>query len=80
MQTSFGWKVASMGNAELIELIRVADVLALPLERRSEGDDTALVQLMDRLGLKQTVVDKMLIIGELLREALHRNLYLPRRN
>lgn len=80
MNTPFHWKVGAMGNAELIELIRVSDVLALPLERRYAGDDTALVAFMDSLGLKQTVVDKMLIVGELLREALHRNLYLPRRN
>lgn len=69
--------IASLSDADLLAVITAADRLDRPIDRRFEGDDTALVTLMVTLDLKQTLVDKLLVVGAVQREALHRGLTLP---
>lgn len=64
----------------LIHLIKSADCMDLPLARRFDGDDYAMCAFMEKHGFKQTVVDKLLIKGALMREALHRGLHIPGNN
>ena len=66
--------ISLLSNGELISLIQCMDRLDLPMSRRFEGDDEQIVKLMSTLDLKQTLVDKLLIGGLLMREALHRGL------
>lgn len=61
-------------------LIRSSDLMDLPMDRRFEGDTDAIDEFMRENGLKQTVVDKLLIKGALMREALHRGLHIPSYN
>jgi hypothetical protein len=69
-----------MSDEELLEVVQGVDRMAKPLHQRFEGDDTPIVNLMTRLGLNQTVVDKLLVQGAVLREVAHRGLHIPRPN
>lgn len=64
----------------LITLIRSADYMDLPLERRFEGDTDAIDEFMREHRFKQTVVDKLLIKAALMREALHRGIQITNYN
>ena len=66
--------ISLLSNTEIITLIQCMDRLDLPMSRRFEGDDEQIVKLMNDLGLKQTLVDKLLLGGLVMREALHRGL------
>lgn len=69
-----------MPDDELLEIIRATDMLAKPLDQRFDGDDKGIVELMNAMGLKQAVVDKMLINGLVLREAVSRGLQVSHPN
>jgi len=69
-----------LSDQQLLDIVRVTDILAQPMDRRFEGDDKAITELMTDLKLNQTVVDKLLIAGEVLRECVSRGLQLPRGN
>jgi hypothetical protein len=69
-----------MTNEELLEVVQSMDRVSKPLPQRMEGDDAAIVNLMNRLNLNQTLVDKLLVQGEVLRECAHRGLQIPRPN
>ncbi|MDW9481873.1 hypothetical protein GOB57_24805 [Sinorhizobium meliloti] len=70
----------AMSDAELLAVVKAMDSASVRLDRRFEGDDDALVQLMDRLALPQDIASKALITGEVLRECVHRGLSMPRGN
>lgn len=69
-----------MTDEHLIRIVTTLDRIAKPLPQRFEGDDTDLVELMNELGLKQDLISKLLITGEVLRECSHRGLQIPRPN
>lgn len=69
-----------MSDDELLEVVQGVDRMSKPLNQRFEGDDAPIVNLMTRLGLNQTVVDKLLVQGAVLRECAHRGLKIPRPN
>lgn len=71
---------ANMDDDRIIQIVRAADNLARPLAEREEGDDEALVEVMNELRVPQGVVDKLLIVREVLRESAHRGLQIPRSN
>lgn len=70
----------NMSDEQLIDVVQAIDRVSKPLPERFEGDDAPIVELMSQLGLKQTIVDKLLITGEVLRECAHRGLQIPRPN
>ena len=70
----------TMTDEELLAVVRAMDNVAQPLNRRFEGDDDAITALMKSLNLNQTVVDKLLVTGEVLRECVSRGLHIPRGN
>lgn len=72
--------IESKTDIQLIELIKSADRLALPMSRRFEGDDDDIVALMTEMGLTQGLVHKLLIQTLVMREALARGLHIPRGN
>ena len=69
-----------LNDMSLIQLIKSADCMDLPMERRFEGDTDAIDAFMQENRFKQTVVDKLLIKGALAREALHRGIQIPMYN
>ncbi len=69
-----------MTDEELLSVVQSIDRVSKPLAQRFEGDDEPIVNLIDRLGLKQDIATKMLINGEVMRECLHRGLHIPRPN
>lgn len=69
-----------MTDEHLIRVVTALDRATKPLAQRFEGDDTDLVELMTSLGLKQDLVGKLLITGEVLRECAHRGIQIPRPN
>ena len=69
-----------LSNEELINVIGALDRIGNPLERRMEGDDDAIVNLMKRLNLDQGIATKMLIGYEVARECASRGLQIPRPN
>lgn len=70
----------AMSDAELFAVVKAMDNASKKLDRRFEGDDDALVELMNRLNLPQDIASKALITGEVLRECVHRGLSMPRGN
>lgn len=66
-----------LSDQQLLDVVRAMDIVSLPLDRRFEGDDKAITDLMTALNLNQTVVDKLLISREVLRECVSRGLQLP---
>ena len=73
-------KVKELTDNQIISAIKAADVLELPMSRRFEGDDKALEDLVLSIGSKPTLVNKLLIRGEVLRECAERGLKVPRAN
>lgn len=67
-------------DQQLLDIVRAMDHVARPLDRRFEGDDDPIVELMKSMNLTQGLVDKLLITGEVLRECVSRGLQLPRGN
>ena len=59
---------------ELIAIVRCLDRISAPLADRFDGDDEDIVILMKEMGLKQTIVDKLLIAGLVLRECVSRGI------
>ncbi len=70
----------NLPDDRLISVVKATDMLDKPLAYRFDGDDKALTDLMSELGLQQTVADKLLIAGQVLRECAHRGLQIPRSN
>jgi hypothetical protein len=70
----------TLSNDRLIDIVRSMDRVNNPLVRRMEGDDAAIVELMEELGLSQNIANKVMINGEVLRECAHRGLKIPRPN
>lgn len=70
----------TLSDERLVEVVQAMDRVNNPLSRRMEGDDTAIVELMEELGLTQNLANKMMINGEVLRECAHRGLQIPRSN
>jgi hypothetical protein len=58
----------TLSNDRLIDIVRSMDRVNNPLVRRMEGDDAAIVELMEELGLSQNIANKVMINGEVLRE------------
>jgi hypothetical protein len=71
---------STMTDEQLLEVVRAMDNVARPMDRRFEGDDDPIVDLMKSLNLNQTVVDKLLVTGEVLRECVNRGIQIPRGN
>lgn len=69
-----------MSDAELIDVVQAMDHLAKPMSRRFEGDDTALVNMMQKVGLPQDVVSKALVTSVVMRECLSRGVQIPHGN
>lgn len=72
--------LADMSNEEIVTLVNAYDTLSLPMERRFEGDDDELENIMEKYGFKRDVVTKSLIIGQAMRFALHKGLHIPSKN
>lgn len=72
--------IRSMSDERLLEVVAAMDRVRKPLDQRFKGDDSALVDLMSEMNLKQDVVSKLLVTGEVLREIAHRGLLVPRPN
>lgn len=70
--------ISALDDAAILSLVASLDRLERPIARRFEGDDADIVALMTTLGLHQTLADKLLIGGLILREAVHRGLTLTR--
>lgn len=66
-----------LSDERIIEIVRAADSLHKPLKDRFDGDDAAIVALMTELKVPQTVADKLLITGQVLRECASRGLQIP---
>ena len=71
---------SNMSDERLMSVVSAIDRVSKPLDQRFEGDDEVIVELMAELGLKQDLVGKLLITGEVLRECAHRGLQIPRPN
>lgn len=71
---------STLTDEQLLEVVRAMDNVARPLERRFEGDDGPIVDLMKSLNLTQNIVDKLLVTGEVLRECVNRGIQIPRGN
>ena len=70
-----------MTDEELLSIVRAGDSLRLPFDRRYDGDTSALDDLLLRLEIKPSdVVTKLLVQGEVMREALARGLSISRSN
>jgi hypothetical protein len=69
-----------MSDQQLIDVIISSDNLEKPYSRRFIGDDDAIVNLMEKLGCRQLLADKLLILGEVLRECVSRGIQIPRSN
>ncbi len=72
--------IADMSDDELRRVVTAVDRVARPLDQRFEGDDEPIVELMTRMGLSQSIVDKLLITGLVMRECLHRGIQIPHGN
>ncbi len=70
----------TMTDEQLLDVVRAMDNVARPLDRRFEGDDDPIVNLMKTLNLTQNIVDKLLVTGEVLRECVNRGIQIPRGN
>lgn len=72
--------IQNMTDCELIEVVRAMDRAILPLERRFEGDDTAITELMDNLGVRHTLAEKLIVTGAVLRECVARGISIQQSN
>ena len=72
--------IAALSDDELRTVVTAVDRIGRPLEQRFEGDDTRIVELMTKMGLSQSIVDKLLIAGLVMRECLHRGIHIPHGN
>jgi hypothetical protein len=72
--------ITALSDDELRTVVTAVDRVGRPLDQRFEGDDTPIVELMTKMGLKQTIVDKLLIAGLVMRECLHRGIQIPHGN
>lgn len=71
---------SALSDDRILRIVRAMDCVSKPLRDRFEGDDDAVVEVMNELGLNQTLADKLLVTGEVLRECAHRGLQIPRPN
>lgn len=72
--------ITALSDDELRTVVTAVDRVGRPLDQRFEGDDAPIVELMTKMGLKQTIVDKLLIAGLVMRECLHRGIQIPHGN
>ena len=72
--------ITALSDDELRTVVTAVDRVGRPLEQRFEGDDTPIVELMTKMGLSQSIVDKLLIAGLVMRECLHRGIQIPHGN
>lgn len=72
--------ISALSDDELISIVAAVDRISRPLDQRFEGDDDQIVELMNKMGLKQNIVDKLLIAGLVMRECLHRGIRIPHGN
>jgi hypothetical protein len=69
-----------LSNQEIIDVTQALDRINNPLERRMEGDDDAIVNLMKKLSMPQTLAEKLLVGYVVTREAAARGLQIARPN
>lgn len=69
-----------MSVDELIDIVLCGDVLSRPLERRYDGDDTPIRELMEWLKIPDTLAHMLLIVSEVNRECVARGIHVPRGN
>lgn len=69
-----------LSDQEIIDVIQALDRINNPLGRRMEGDDDAIVSLMTRLKMPQTIAEKLLVGYVVAREATSRGLQIARPN
>ncbi|TLX16136.1 hypothetical protein [Rhizobium sp. MHM7A] len=69
-----------LSNQEIIDVIQALDRINNPLVRRMEGDDDAIVNLMKKLSMPQTLAEKLLVGYVVAREAASRGLQIARPN
>jgi len=72
--------ISAMSDDELRSVVTAVDRVSRPLDQRFEGDDDQIVELMNKMGLSQSIVDKLLIAGLVMRECLHRGIQIPHGN
>jgi hypothetical protein len=72
--------VYAMTDDQLIDVVKACDNLANPMARRFEGDDAAIVDLMNRLDMKQDLVSKLLVQTVVMREMIARGIQMQRSN
>lgn len=70
--------ITNLSDEKIIELIHIHDRLHLPINRRFDGDDSALNLLMDEMNIPRTLVEKLLILGLVMRESISRGLTVPK--
>lgn len=69
-----------LSNQEIIDVIQALDRINNSLVRRMEGDDDAIVNLMTKLNMPQTLAEKLLVGYAVAREAASRGLHIARPN
>lgn len=69
-----------MTDQQITEVILAMDRQTLPLNRRMDGDDLAIRELVDKLKVKQGTTHMYMVTGAVLREAAHRGIKVPRGN
>lgn len=72
--------IAAMSDDELRRVVTAVDRIGRPLSQRFEGDDAPIVELMRKMSLPTTIVEKQLIAGLVMRECLHRGIQIPHGN
>lgn len=72
--------ISAMSEDELRAVVTALDRIGKPLAQRFLGDDTPIVELMVKMGLPTTLVEKHLIGGLVMRECLHRGIQIPHGN
>ena len=79
MKDALGFE-RTMTDDQIVDVIAAMDRQSLPLDRRMDGDDIAIRDLVDRLGVKQGAAHMYMITGAVLREAVHRGIIVNRGN
>lgn len=69
-----------LSDQEIIDVIQALDRINNPITRRMEGDDDAIVNLMTKLKMPQTLAEKFLVGYVVAREATSRGLQIARPN
>ena len=64
-------------DQELVELVLSFDRQGLPLDRRFDGDDRAIRDLMKQLSIAPLAANVLMVMSVLLREATIRGLKIP---